>query len=709
MKRITVNSTLFFLILCSACQLAYCGWSLVGQFPGEHAECGYFWDEQNGLVGFGMMILNPSSIRNIRWTSDGGKTWNLSITPGGKGAVTSIFMKDQLVGYASVFSKQVGTIVSAIWKTGDGGKTWVDHSFGDDENTECVYATSASLIRTNWYGAVGGSSIDDGKNYRSWFTSTSFAGDNSNGIDFTDDAMGVVTMGPNNDGSFSNPWYTNDGGINWKTGTALPEAWGVYGVKGTKTFITLPEGRSGKYNQNVYRSDNGGNTWNSIFSFSFFDRFTGHIGGGGTAAYVQSDITNSASSGLFRSDNLGQNWKNVGGPSNFRDSRFVVTGCVGQVVYAFNDQGEIWKTTDGGDGTLSASTGGSLLSFSNDSLYEETRYCQPITWTITLINPACSALIIDAVSITPNPYNEFSIGGTINGSTVPISSSLSVPITFRTDSNVTRHAVLHIKAHSGASSIDTTIILVAKHSTAPEPYLLDMKATKVGDTVEVPVYIHVTKDSFAMSHIAFHLSYDGDILTPAFENYRTYGTLSTKAKVTIGVPEPNGIFVTLDLPKPITQDSDLTKPLINLRMGVTLSRYLSCLVRLDTFAISNTAPIPLCNIPLAEFKVDAECGDSTISAFMLQGKMPSFLFVHPNPNPGNEVEAVISLPEQSNLGVDVVDMNGNIILKNISEGLYEKGVHPLKLNTAGLTNGTYILQLHSGNRSYSSTHMVIRR
>ncbi len=707
MKRIAVYSTILLLICCSAWQQGYCVWNKVGQFPNEIAVSGFFWDEFNGFVGFGHS-RGGNTKALIRRTIDGGKTWTLCTSPNVQGAVTSIFMKDKLIGYSSIFESGNRTNYS-IWKTVDGGNTWVDITQGNPAHTNCIYATSKALIRTTWdNNDIGGVSTNDGGTFSAIFSTQS--ADRSNGIDFVDDAIGVVTMGPPSNffGATKNSaWYTKDGGITWSEGDAIPESWGVYGVKGSNNFLTMSEDGQNNPGQRVYWSQNGGVNWSSRFTFNGSQSFTGHIAGVGNTVYAQTDLN--ANQGLYRSDNIGQNWKNVGGPSNNRDTRFVVTGCKGQVVYAFDNQGDIWKTVDGGDGTLNGSSNGEILSFSNDSLYEETRYCQPITWNISLLNPGCSSLTIDLITLTPNPYNEFTIGGSLNGSTVPVSNFVDVPITFRSDSNVTRHAVLHIKAHSGNVTVDTTIILVAKHSTAPEPYLVDVKATKVGDTVLMPVFLRLTKDSFAITHLAFHLSYDGDILTPAYDNYETIGTLSTKATVTIGPPEPSGILVTINLPKPITQDSDLTKPLIYLRMGVTLSRYMSCPVRLDTFAISNTAPLPLCNIPLAEFRVDPECGDSTIAAFMLDGKMPTFLSINPNPNHGNDAEAVISLPKKGMVSLDLMDANGAIMRKNFIADIYEKGTHIIKLNTSGLPSGVYILQLSVNHGSYSSQHMVIMR
>jgi len=328
----------------------YPGWSKIKQFN-YPVGCGFFFDADNGLIGLGefdpknfMNGFLPSGPLLIFWTSDGGKSWTQAKMPtGGTGRVTSIFMKDRLEGYASIYSNQY-----SLWKTIDGGKSWQDFTQGNFERSTCVYATSSALIKTIWGGNQGGRSVDDGRSFNQIFAGGN--DDQSNGIDFADDRNGVVTIGPT---SFSIPsvsWLTHDGGLNWTKGGNLPESWSIYAVKGTKNFFTMSEDDATNPGQSIYWSTNGGQNWNSRFVFLGGPSFTGHITGGGNTLYVQTETRTNR--GLFRSDDLGITWVNVGGPSNVRDTRFAVTGCRGEVVYAFDDQGWVWKTTDGGNGAF---------------------------------------------------------------------------------------------------------------------------------------------------------------------------------------------------------------------------------------------------------------------------------------------------------------------------------------------------------------------
>src|SRR6185436_4678204 len=98
-------------------------------------------------------------------------------------------------------------------------------------------------------------------------------------------------------------------------------------------------------------------------------------------------------------------WKNIGGPSNIEDSRFVVTGCAGEVVYAFDNSGNIWKTSDGGDGTLGASGAASLV-LSVDAILFGTLFCSPVTIGFSVTNASCDSLLVDSLGAVGDSLGE---------------------------------------------------------------------------------------------------------------------------------------------------------------------------------------------------------------------------------------------------------------------------------------------------------------
>src|SRR6186713_2382022 len=149
-------------------QSAFGRWDRVGSMT-IPISCGYFFDDQNGLIGSGYFggsnYISTDQIKIWR-TTNGGNTWLPCGVPFMEGRVTSIFMRDAFVGYASIFSES-----DALWKTTDGGKVWQDITYSNLATHSCVYATSKSLITTSWSQSnigsqtSGGFSVDDGLSF----------------------------------------------------------------------------------------------------------------------------------------------------------------------------------------------------------------------------------------------------------------------------------------------------------------------------------------------------------------------------------------------------------------------------------------------------------------------------------------------------------------------------------------------------------------
>ncbi len=222
--------------------------------------------------------------------------------------------------------------------------------------------------------------------------------DTTNGVAFVDNLHGVAT------GFHERLWYrTTDGGATWLNlgSSDTTETWGIYGVKGTPWFFTAGEGddRSPTLHTNTCsprRSSDFGATWNDAGpKFTF--RRTGDIEGFGFTLYYQSYAPGTVT-GLFRSRDSGATWQSIGGPSNDEDTRFVVLGCRGEVIYAFDNSGGVWKTTDGGDGSMPQFTL-EAKSIAVDSI----DICRPRDTTIALKDLGCDTVQILNASAPPFP------------------------------------------------------------------------------------------------------------------------------------------------------------------------------------------------------------------------------------------------------------------------------------------------------------------
>lgn len=656
--------------------------------------CGYFFDDMTGVVGGGKQNDLPIILR----TTDGGTSWNLTSTPfNNNGYPTSIHFIDANTGYASIRSPNFPT--TTLWKSTNGGISWQDITSAfntGDEAYMCIWATSKALIATLWYG-IGGISVDDGASWQQTFTRDDFVpGPNvdnqkSNGIYFTDDLHGVVTMGPNNPQPNGNRcFFTQDGGLTWQRSWDFIEAWSVYGLKNTTTFFLAPEGDNGS-NRDVLRSDDGGFSWRSVFAFPDNVDLTGHIDGRGNVLYIQVQ-QQSGMAGLFRSDDLGASWKFVGGPDHEEDSRFCLAGCDGNIVFAFDLQGNIYKTSDGGDSTLT-NNNLPVLSITPDTLFVTSTNCQPQRATIRLANfytdTACSKLFIDSLFFENT--NEFSLD-TTNKLTIGSPSYADVPLTFQTNSDTIILGKLHIKARNNGRSIDTIITIIGKGSQAPTPYIPALTSVSAGEELRIPIFIQPTVDTFTMNSFDAAIRFNTDILTPD-----GYINESGKVKTATITPTTTGAHIYAEFEPAVTELDDITKPVIILKMKTFLSLDKTTAITIDTFSINGGVPLPLCITPQSAFSLSDDCGDSILSEYMRSGNIPTIISVRPNPLIGTTLEVTIYSPHETSLRLDIVDMNGNTVGTDGSVPmLFTKGEHTIKLNVNDLQSGTYYIRLSDG-------------
>ncbi len=140
-------------------------------------------------------------------------------------------------------------------------------------------------------------------------------------------------------------------------------------------------------------------TWVNISTLPF--RTTGHIAGFGATLYVQVDGTvtqSNGSSGIWRSNDSGRSWLPIGGPSLEYDTRFAVLGCRGEVIYAFDLKGSVWKTIDGGDGSLPQ------FEFPAEAMkVDSIAPCGQRDTLISIKNFSCDTIFLTNASAPPMP------------------------------------------------------------------------------------------------------------------------------------------------------------------------------------------------------------------------------------------------------------------------------------------------------------------
>ncbi len=287
-------------------------WQTLAPLP-QISNSSFFFDSDTGLAGSGATIGAPNSRPepiNIYRTTNGGLNWTpMQVPQNYQGSVSSIFMVDNMNGWASILPWNSSNN-NRLWHTSDGGLTWTEMQ--TTGTATCVYQTPRALILTdlNLNGNGGGFSTDNGVTFTNEFQGS------TNCIGFLNDTDGLLTV------FRGGPWeQTTDGGLTWNDLPLGQESWGIAPERGTSTYYCAGE----SVPTIVTKSTDKGLTWTSLHSFPFETSGDIHVVDSQTL-YVQvnSNIAPDLLTGILRSTDSGTTWTNLGGPQNFNDSRFTV-------------------------------------------------------------------------------------------------------------------------------------------------------------------------------------------------------------------------------------------------------------------------------------------------------------------------------------------------------------------------------------------------
>ncbi|HET9136046.1 MAG TPA: choice-of-anchor D domain-containing protein, partial [Candidatus Kapabacteria bacterium] len=168
----------------------------------------------------------------------------------------------------------------------------------------------------------------------------------------------------------------------------------------------------------------------------------------------------------------------VGGPSTSQDSRFVVTGCSGGVVYAFDGHGGVWKTRDGGDGAIQEPS--VELEITGTTISLSGNICETTFASIGLINHYCEDDTIQLVELVDPTSDLFTSGALSVVSIPPLPRALTEgqkdsilfkwepSKLFHSDTLITTQIRLRYYSNIYQRVLDT-IITVTLHAVGVEP------------------------------------------------------------------------------------------------------------------------------------------------------------------------------------------------------------------------------------------------
>jgi hypothetical protein len=680
-------------------------WDQVAQFSNGNVGQGcviYFLDSKTGFLGFGN-DNNSNTYSPIWKSSDSGVTWTLAASPtvGPNEYVNDIWFSAPNNGWAAIGSENYGR----LWHTTDTGNTWIELNNFDSRDPSSVRSTSKNLcIAGDDFGVM--ISTDTGETFTQVFN------ESMRGLDYVDGLHIVCTPYTSLDYYFS-----ADGGSTWlPSALHSGDSWGIFGVKGTPDFYIAPENSSSRNPSIVYLSTDYGVTWSAISSLPF--KTTGEIKGTGCAMFLQSSGNiQGQPPGLFRSMDNGITWKNIYGPNNFFDTRFAFTNG-GGTIFAFDQNGILWKTSDQGDGF--ASSGPPSLAIVPDAVdLGSTNNCQSIDTaiTITYTNNSCAIDTLNSLSMSPG--TGFIISGVLQPPPV---------ILFPGESDS-----LHISYLSGVGHLYDTVVITGEPNNdsvwripvqvniipadsvefsvavSPDPI-------KPGDTLTVTVTPDLTVQNVGLKNISGTIEY----------RYDSYD-LITKLGGTVAAPiqfeplsEEHG---TAYLPFTISSFStialDSGTPILTLRLQAMLSDSTVSSFNLDSLLLNGSDPtyencVLSASSGSAVSHIALACGD-TLLMLAMQNELV-FAVGNPKPNPvtaedGGQSSLPLLASTDGTAEVRVTDMLGRMVVSNsipLTAGEPTSYALDLSNQPAGAYFYTFVFSSLSGTVSKSGTVMVLR-
>lgn len=315
-------------------------------------------------------------------TIDQGQTWiQIQGLPQCR-SIADITFKDSKTGWFVTKSDPVKnpTGLLAVFKTIDGGNSWQVIK-RDEEFSAIYYFKGKNRLFLSIWSDGGYFSDDEGSTWQKFGTT-------ENGYAFTDQNNGICGF----DGS-GQIGRTTDGGNNWNF-NQIKGCWQPVAKPGTTTFFLFSE-----YDHSLYRSDNVGSFWKMISTLSApqgrdWYEFTGCA----RLSLSNKLFVQSASVGLFTSNDEGLTWQGIGGPSNLIDSRFWVN-CGS--VFAGDENGGIWS--------YGSNTGSSILSINQGIINLHTPDCRIRDTVIYFHSTNCSNEVDSILSASINNGNSYSI------------------------------------------------------------------------------------------------------------------------------------------------------------------------------------------------------------------------------------------------------------------------------------------------------------
>jgi len=372
---------------------------------------------------------------NLTSSTDSGRTWT--------GIDQQDFLTD--IAFQSRDTAVISTLGGAVSVTTDGGKTWTGHSANGDD----IYCVRFGPTIDTIYASAGIDFLTSTDQGASWMAQgLPFAYSKDPFAVAKDGTVYIEAGQPITGGGYGGSLFYSKCprmGIYAAFGTFNADCYSIAldSCDQHRIYIANEDTASkGDGTSNMYYSTDGGGIWQSGFSHKR-PYMNGALAIGQHALYA-----GTLNNGIIRSTDQGVTWKNIGGPSNWPDCRYICA-INDNIVIAFDEQGYIWSTfNSGGDSVRVSGIGNPNLTLSSSTLFEaDTISCDSLTRSILFTRSGCSPPSVVSSSLIGMDSASFRVSNL---------SSDSIIVTLRNFKNGDQHAQLVLALDNG--SFDTVAL-----------------------------------------------------------------------------------------------------------------------------------------------------------------------------------------------------------------------------------------------------------
>ena len=684
----------------------------------------------DGIV-FSNGIYITGSLSSLMRTTDGGRTWvPLRFFDSIEYCITQLSFVTPQHGYASTYSF-LNVRTGGIFETFDQGDHWKLIS-KDGLTCTGVYAVD-NIVFVN----IGGQvlfSRDDGVAWDSIMAVPGLVLDPSPLFQLVygnrDSLVATVYYHPTSSRTYDTYLvFSTDQGQSWQA-RMLDQ-----GTSWLMTALHISPHSCDIIRQSVNSQDQLGDKYSfltSSFDYrvwnpSFMHYETGAWIAGNTCALYLSDASNGGSQDLdttvmlFRSTDGGVSWqplqKQYGNAPTFveiddRDFQNMSVVGHGATVYAVSftltygsSITALWKTTDGGDGSLSASSLAPRFALDHKPFASQTDTLTIDNCSQSLIevynqNIACSYAKFDSISIAGLDPLEYSVLSTHHCSCQPMPDTSFITLQPKTAGP--RDVTIHYHFTDDEfeqidTSIHVTLVVMQGTSTAISIHLKSNTILAYsGDTIDIPAYLAGNAILTGSTLISLPFELDTNAL-------RVIGFRPAIAGITSGVLTDSNGTETMLLH---SQDSLMLsgETLIGtLRCVIYLSDTLETSVSLVGANIASNDPRCIAlSTSTDAVKIDITgCGDSTLLQYMKTGQIADRIIgIVPNPA-SREINIRLQNVTKDPISYEIDDALGAIRTSGIMSG------EQFTVDVSALRGGTYYVRVVPASGGLPSTRTLI--